>query len=165
MAVSPIPAGFHSVTPYLTVPDCVEAMKYYSKALGAVEVMRMPGPGGQGTMHAEIKIGDSHVMMSDENPQWQSKSPSTLGGSPVSFMIYCEDVDAAYEKALAAGCTPVFPLSDMFWGDRMGKVLDPFGFQWSLATHVEDVPEDEMPARQQKWVEEMQNQDGACQPE
>lgn len=158
MTVSPVPEGYHSVTPYLIVPDAVEAMAFYEKALGATRVVHMPGPGGQGTMHAEIRIGDSFVMLSDENPQWEMPSPGTLGGSPVNFMIYLEDCDAAIEKAVAAGCEIKFPASDMFWGDRMGKVQDPFGYQWSFATHKEDVPEEEMASRQQKWLEEMAQQ-------
>ena len=154
-SVSPIPAGYHSVTPYLIVPDAVAAMEFYSQAFGAGHFMRMPGPGGQGTMHAEMKIGDSIVMLSDENPQWEMKSPGTLGGSPVSLMIYVEDVDAAFARAVAAGCEVKFPVTHMFWGDRMGKLADPYGYQWSLASHVEEVPEAEMAARQQAWLEEM----------
>lgn len=154
--VSAIPEGSHSVTSYLVVPDAVEVMAFYEKAFGATQILRMPGPGGEGTMHAEIKIGDSHVMLTDENPQWEMAAPATLGGSAVHFMIYVEDCDAAFEQAVAAGCEVNFPLSDQFWGDRMGKVVDPFGYQWSLATHKEDVPPEEMAERQQKRLEEMQ---------
>lgn len=156
MSASAIPEGFHSVTAYLVVPDAVEAMEFYGKAFGATRMVHMPGPGGQGTMHAEMKIGDSHVMLTDENPQWEMNAPKTLGGSAVSFMIFLEDCDAAFEKAVAAGCEVKFPISDMFWGDRMGKLVDPYGYQWSIATHLEDVPDDQMAERQQKWLEEMQ---------
>ena len=155
---SPIPEGYHSLTAYIVVPDAKQAIAFYEKAFGAVAVMHMPGHGGQGTMHAEIKIGDSHLMLTDENPNWEMKSSQTLGGSPVSFMVYLEDCDAAFAQAIEAGCTEKFPLADMFWGDRMGKVADPFGIEWSLTTHKEDVPPEEMPARQQKWLEEMQQQ-------
>ena len=158
MSVSPIPKGYTSVTAYLVVPNSLEAMEFYAKAFGAKQMVHMPGPGGQGTMHAEMQIGNSFVMITDENPQWEMPSAKTLGGSPVNFMIYQEDCDAAFEKAVAAGCEVKFPVSDMFWGDRMGKVQDPFGVQWSVATHVEDVPEEEMGPRAQKWMEEMQQQ-------
>ena len=130
-------------------------MEFYEKAFGATQVMRMPGPGGQGTMHAEIRLAGSCVMLTDENPAWQMKSPGTLGGSPVSLMIYVENVDEAFNKAVEAGCTATFPVDDMFWGDRMGKVQDPYGYQWSLATHVEDVPEEEMGTRQAAWMAQM----------
>ena len=160
MSVSPIPEGYHSVTAYVIVPDAIEAIAFYEKAFGATKVMHMPGPGGQGTMHAEIRIGNSHVMLSDENPAWEMKGAGTLGGSPVGFMVYLEDCDAAFDKAVAAGCEVKFPLSDQFWGDRMGKVVDPFGLEWSLATHKEDVPPEEMAGRQQKWLEEMQQANG-----
>ncbi len=160
--VSPIPQGMSSVIPYLVVPDAVEAMEFYGKCFGAAQVMRMPGPGGQGTMHAEMQISGSTVMLTDENPQWDMVSAKTLGKSPVHLMFYCEDVDAAFAKAAEAGCDVMFPCTDMFWGDRMCKVQDPFGFQWSIATHVEDVPEEEMGARQAKWLEEMAAGGGDC---
>ena len=153
--VNPIPEGYSTVTSYIIVPDAIEAMEFYGKAFGAKQIMHMAGPEGKGTMHAEMQIGTSMVMLSDENPQWEMKSAATLGGSPVSFMLYVEDCDATFEKAVAAGCTVKFPLTDQFWGDRMGKVADPYGIEWSLATHKEDVPPEEMPARQQKWIEEM----------
>lgn len=153
--VSPIPEGMNSVIPYLIVPNSEEALEFYSRALGAETVMRMPGPGGQGTMHAEMRVAGSIVMLTDENPQWDLKSSKTLGGSPVSLMVYVDDVDATVEKAISAGCEPVFPVSNMFWGDRMGKLVDPYGFQWAVATHVEDVPPEEMPARQAAWLAEM----------
>ena len=154
--VSPIPDGMNAIIPYLVVPNAVKAMAFYQSAFGAREVMRMPGPGGQGTMHAEMKFGDSTLMLTDENPQWEMKSPATLGGSPVSLMIYVEDVDQVVKTAIAAGCEMKFPVADMFWGDRMGKLSDPFGYHWSVATHVEDVPEEEMPQRQADWLAQMQ---------
>ena len=155
--VSPIPEGMNSLIPYLVLPDTVKAMAFYNRAFGATEIMRMPGPGGHGTMHAEMKFGNSTLMLTDENPQREMKSPATLGGSPVSLMFYVEDVDKVIKKAVAAGCEIKFPASDMFWGDRMGKVSDPFGYHWSVATHIEDVPEDEMPQRQAEWLAQMQS--------
>lgn len=153
--VSPIPEGLNAVIPYVIVPDSKEAMAFYEKAFGAKQMMHMPGPGGQGTMHAEVSILGGTVMLSDENPQWEMVSAKTLGQSPVNLMFYCENVDEVFAQAVAAGCEVKFPPEDMFWGDRMAKVQDPFGYQWSMATHIEDVPEEEMPARQQKWLEEM----------
>lgn len=155
--VSAVPPGMNTVTPYLVVPDSVKAMAFYARAFGATEIMRMPGPGGQGTMHAEMKLGNSTLMLSDENPQWETKSPATLGGSPMSLMIYVEDVDKVVETAVKAGCEIKWPVGDMFWGDRMGKISDPFGYHWSVATHIEDVPESEMAERQQAWMAEMQS--------
>lgn len=115
----------------------------------------MPGPGGKGVMHAEVRIGNSTVMLSEENPQWYMKSAETFGGSPASMHIYVDDVDAAFQRALDAGCTQVAPLMDMFWGDRYGKVVDPFGYQWGIATHVENVPEEELKKRAEAWLEQM----------
>ena len=155
MSISPIPEGMNTVTPYLVVPEAVAAIEFYAKAFGAQLVMRMAGPGGQGTMHAEVRIGNSTVMLTDENPQWDMKSPATLGGSPVSMMMYVEDVDKAFQQAVEAGCTPLFPVDNMFWGDRMGKLTDPYGYQWAVATHVEDVSEEEMATRQAAWMAEM----------
>lgn len=155
MSASPVPEGTNTVTAYLVVPDAVPAMDFYEKAFGTQQTMRMPGPGGQGTMHAEIKLGNSTIMLTDENPAWDMKSPSTLGGSPVSLMIYVENVDDVFARAVAAGCEVKFPVTDMFWGDRMGKLQDPFGYQWSVATHVEDVSEEEMTTRQAAWLAEM----------
>lgn len=150
-----VPPEMQGVIPYLVVPDAVKAMEFYEKALGAQPVMRMPGPGGQGTMHAEMKIGNGTIMLTDENPQWGMKSPATFGGSPVSLMIYVENVDAVFDQAVAAGCQAKFPVDDMFWGDRMGKLTDPFGYDWSVTTHVEDLSEEEMAKRQQEWMAQM----------
>ena len=134
-----IPEGYHSVTPTLTFKDARKAIDFYKKALGAVERYAMPGPDGKGVMHAEIQIGDSIFMIMDENPQMQNKSAETLGGSSVSFYIYLENVDEAYKKATSAGAQSKMAVDDMFWGDRVGTVHDPFGYCWSLATHVKDM--------------------------
>jgi len=138
--VSPIPSGYHTVTPYLTVSDGPRALDFYARAFGARETVRMPGPGGK-VMHAEFRIGDSLVMLSDEFPGTStSKAPTTLGGTTGSLFLYVKDVDSAFNKAVAAGCTSLMPPTDMFWGDRFGKLRDPFGNEWSMATHTEDVP-------------------------
>ncbi len=142
----PIPDGYRTVTPYLVIKGAAEALEFYKKAFGAEEVLRMPGPDGS-VMHAEMNFGDCRVMMGEESPAMGSKSPSSLGGSGAGLMLYVEDVDAAFAKAVGAGCTVKMPVSDMFWGDRYGKLEDPFGHDWSLATHVEDVPPEEMGKR------------------
>ena len=145
-SVPNIPAGYHTVTPYLGVRDAVAAVDFYRRAFGAELVLKLTMPDGK-YAHAEIKIGDSHIMMAEENPEWGNKSPATLGGSPVSFMVYMPDVDAAFARALAAGCTQVRPIEDQFYGDRTGTLKDPYGFQWSLGTHIEDVSEAECQKR------------------
>lgn len=143
--VKPIPDGYHSVTPYLIVKGGAEAIDYYKKAFGAVELFRMDHGGKIG--HAEIKIGDSPIMLADEYPEMKYLSPKTLGGTPVSIMIYVEDVDTVYNQALAAGGTEVKALQDQFYGDRSGTLTDPFGHVWTVATHKEDVTEEEMAER------------------
>jgi PhnB protein len=145
MSVSPIPEGYHSVTPYLIVDGAAEAIRFYEEAFGAVEVMRMPM--GERIAHAEVKIGNSHVMLSDEWPDMGYLAPVNRGGATASLMVYLPDVDAAFTRALEAGCTQERPPEDQFWGDRMGTLVDPFGHRWSLATHVEDVSEEEMQRR------------------
>lgn len=157
--VQPVPEGFRNVNCYLVVPDANEAIAFYEKAFGAERGVHMPGPGGQGTMHAEIRIGDTTVMLTDENPAWNKKSAKTLGGSPVSMHVYCEDADAWFQRAVAAGCEARFPVTPMFWGDRMGQVADPFGIEWGIATHVEDVPPEEMGTRAQAFFQSM---GGSC---
>jgi PhnB protein len=147
MPVKPIPEGYHSVTPYLTLRDAGRAIDFYVKAFGAREVMRMPGPGGKGVGHAEIVIGDSHIFMSDEMPQAQTRAPESLGGSTGSVFLYVPDVDATFNRAVQAGAKVTMPLADMFWGDRFGTLVDPFGHHWGLATHTEDVPPQEMEKR------------------
>jgi PhnB protein len=154
MAVKPIPEGFHSVTPYLMVPNCVKALEWYEKAFGAKTISRMPGPGGS-TMHAEMRIGDSRLMLSDENPQWNAKSPKTLGGTPVSLHLYVQDVDAAFSQAQAAGCEVTMPPGQMFWGDRYCKIIDPFGHMWGIATRTEDVSPQELARRQEEMLKQM----------
>ena len=134
------------ITPYLTVKGANEAIEFYKKAFGATEVTRMPGPDGK-IMHAEIKIGNSILMLAEENPEMGSVSPITLGGSANSTMFYTDDVDGVFKQAMAAGAKEVMAPTDMFWGDRMGNVTDPFGHQWAIATHKEDVPHEEMGKR------------------
>jgi PhnB protein len=145
--VSAIPTGFHVVTPYLTMSEGARALEFYGKAFGAKVRMRMDAPGGR-IGHAEIKIGDSLIMISDEFPMPDgTKSPSSLGGSSGSLFVYVPNVDASFKRAVDAGCRGVMPPTDMFWGDRFGRVIDPFGHHWSLATHKEDVSPAEMKKR------------------
>jgi PhnB protein len=144
--VKPIPDGYHSVTPYLIIKGAADAIEFYKKAFGATELLRMPQPDGK-IGHAEIKIGDSPVMLADEFPEMGHKSPKTLGGSPVSLMIYVDDVDAVFSRALAEGAKSDRPLENKFYGDRTGSLTDPFGHLWHIATHVEDVSEEEMQRR------------------
>jgi PhnB protein len=146
MAVKPIPDGYHSVTPYLAVRNAAKAIEFYQKALGAQEVLRMPTPDG-GIAHAEIKIGDSVVMMADEHPDIDFLGPQSRGGATSALMVYVEDVDAQFKKAVDAGATVTRPLKDEFYGDRVGSVRDPFGHVWHLATHKEDLTPEEMQAR------------------
>ena len=146
-----IPDGFHTVTPYLRIKGAAEAIQFYAKAFGAVEKYRMPGPGG-GVMHAELQIGTSRVMLSDEFQEWGVKSPLTLGGTAVGLHLYVEDADAVVKRAAEAGCTLVMPVSVMPWGDRFGKLKDPYGHEWTVATHVEDVPPDEIDRRMAKMM-------------
>jgi PhnB protein len=143
--VSPVPAGFHSVTPYITVDGADAAIKWYGEAFGATEVMRMPM--GDKIGHAEILIGDSHVMISDEWEHVGKLSPKTRGGVSVAFTLYLPDADAAFAKAIAAGATELRPVQDQFYGDRSGTLIDPFGHEWTIATHIEDVSEAEMNRR------------------
>lgn len=144
--VKPIPEGYHTVTPYLVVKGAADAIDYYKRAFGAVERARMPGPEGL-IMHAELQIGDSLVMLSDETPNMGNRSPKTLGGTTVSVFLYVDDVDAVHQRALDAGGTQKMAVSDMFWGDRFGTLVDPFGHEWGIATHVEDVTPEEMGRR------------------
>jgi PhnB protein len=146
MAVKPIPEGYHTVTPYLAVDDAAEAIAYYKKAFGAKERGRMDAPDGK-IAHAELEIGDSIVMLSDPFPQASTRTPKELGGTSASIFMYVEDVDAVVKQAVQAGATILMEVSDQFWGDRFGTVADPFGHSWSIATHVEDVPPEEMAER------------------
>jgi PhnB protein len=146
MAVEPIPDGYHTVTPYLIVKDAASALAFYKKAFGATELMRFPAPGGK-VGHAEIRIGDSPIMLADEFPEIGVKSPHTLGGIAASILLYVEDVDARFKQAIAAGATVAKPVQDQFYGDRSGTLTDPFGQQWTIATHKEDVSLEEMHKR------------------
>jgi len=144
--VKPIPEGYHTATPYLIVRDAARAIEFYKKAFGAMELMRMADPSGK-IGHAEIKIGDSPIMLADEVPGMGHRSPESLGGSPVSILLYVEDVDAVFNQAVAAGAKVQRPLADQFYGDRTGGVTDPFGHVWYVATHKEDVSPEEMRKR------------------
>ena len=146
MAAQPIPEGFPRVSPYLAVDDAAAAIDYYTKVFGAREVVRMDGPGGT-FGHAELQIGDSRVMLSDAFPQSTTRPPKELGGTTASVFMYVEDVDAVVKGAVDAGATITMEVADQFWGDRFGAITDPFGHVWSLATHVEDVPPEEMAER------------------
>jgi PhnB protein len=145
-AVKPIPEGYHSITPYLIFNGASDAIAFYKKALGAEEIMRMAAPGGR-VGHAELQIGDSRIMLADEHPELQALSPKTIGGSPVTLHLYVENVDAAVERAIAAGATLVRPVADQFYGDRTGGIADPFGYRWFIATHKEDLTMDEIRRR------------------
>ena len=145
-SVKAIPDGYHNVTPYLFVKGAVGAIDFYKKVFGATEIMRMAGPTGK-IMHAEVKIGDSIVMLADENLQTGVMSPQTIGGYSVGLHVYVENVDAVIQKAVENGAKPLRPIKNQFYGDRSGSVLDPFGHMWSVATHVEDVSPEEMRKR------------------
>ena len=153
MAVKPIPEGYHTATPYLIIKDAASAIEFYKKAFNATEKMRMPGPDGR-VMHAEIKIGDSHIMLADEFPEMGFRGPVSLGGTPVSICIYVENVDEIYTQAIAAGGKELKPLQDQFYGDRSGTLTDPFGHVWTVATHVEDVSPEEMQKRGEACMQE-----------
>ena len=139
-----IQEGFHTVTPMFMFKDARKAIEFYKQAFGAQERFAMPGPDGKGVMHAELRIGSSIIMMGEENPQEHCKSAETIGGSPVSFYLYLENVDEAFRIALKAGAESRMPVEDMFWGDRAGTVLDPFGYSWTLATHIKDLTPEEI---------------------
>lgn len=161
MAVKAIPEGYHSVNAYLIVEDAVRALDFYQRAFGAKELYRLPmkdRDGREKVGHAEILIGDTHLMLSDEWPDMDALGPNRRGGPTASFVIYMPDVDAAWKRAVDAGAKPDRPVTNEFWGDRMGTVIDPFGHKWMLATHVEDVPPDEMNRR----VEQMASGHGAA---
>lgn len=151
MSVSPIPQGFHSITPYLVVRGAAKAIEFYQTAFGATEVMRLEmQPGVIG--HAEILIGDSHVMLSEEFPNMGFRSPESLGGTAVSLLIYVADADELFDRALMAGAKLVRPLVDQFYGDRSGMLADPFGHTWNIATHIEDVTPEEMSRRMAEFM-------------
>jgi PhnB protein len=137
-----IPQGMHSVTPHLVCAGAAKAIEFYKQAFGAEESARLPGPDGR-IMHADVKIGDSHVMLVDEMPEWGALGPKSLKGSPVTIHLYVDDVDAVVARAVKAGAKVTMPVADQFWGDRYGKLEDPFGHHWSIATHVRDVSMEE----------------------
>jgi PhnB protein len=159
MAVKPIPDGYHSVTAYLIVAGAAEAIDFYTRAFGAKERCRMPGPDGK-IGHAEIQVGDSPVMLADEHPEFLARGPKTLGGSPVHLMIYVEDVDAVFRQAVAAGAKVIRPIKDQFYGDRSGSVEDPFGHSWTIATHKEDLTPEELDRRFAETMKPGQGQGG-----
>lgn len=146
MTVKPIPDGYHSVTPYLIVDGAAAAIDFYKNVFGATEMMQLPGPGGK-VMHAEIKIGDSIVMLADEFPDMNIQGPAAIGGSPVGICLYVEDVDATFSQAVDAGATIERPLQDQFYGDRSGTVVDPFGHKWTICSHIEDLTPEEIQKR------------------
>ena len=137
-AVKSIPDGMHTLTPHLVCANAADAMNFYAKAFNAVEQMRMPGPNGK-LIHASMRIGDSTLMLVDENPEWGALGPKSLKGSPVTIHMYVENVDSTVAQAVAAGAKVTMPVDDMFWGDRYGQLEDPFGHHWSVATHTRDL--------------------------
>ncbi|MES2102610.1 MAG: VOC family protein [Pseudomonadota bacterium] len=141
--VKPIPEGMHSITPHLVCDGAADAIEFYKKAFNAVELMRLPAPDGK-LVHGSVRIGDSTLMLVDESPQWNSFGPKSLKGTPVTIHLYVENVDAAFAQAVAAGATAKMPPADMFWGDRYGVLIDPFGHNWSLATHTRDLKHEEI---------------------
>jgi len=144
--VKPIPDGYHNLTPYLIVDGAAKAIDFYKKVFGATEKMRMPAPGGK-VGHAELTLGDSMIMLADELPEMDHRGPHAYKGAAVSLMVYVQDVDATVKTALASGAKVIRPVENQFYGDRMGTIEDPFGHQWYVATHVEDVPQEELAKR------------------
>jgi uncharacterized glyoxalase superfamily protein PhnB len=153
--VKTIPEGFHTVTPHLTVRGAGQAIEFYKRAFGAQDVMRLPGPDGKRIMHAELRIGDSVIFLNDEYPETGCRSPQSLGGIAGSLHLYVEDVDASFRRAVEAGAKVRTPVADMFWGDRYGKVVDPFGHEWGIGTHKEDLTPDEIRTRGQAFFARM----------
>ncbi len=149
------PQGYHTVTPNIVVDNTVKALEFYKQAFDAEETVRMPGPGGS-IMHAEIRIGDSVIMLGDEMPEMHAKSPKAYGGTPFRFYVYVENVDAAWKRAVNAGAKSVMPLQDMFWGDRTGCLEDPFGHLWNLAQHVSDPTPEEMQKGEEAFLSKFQ---------
>ncbi len=150
--VNPIPEGFHSVTPYLCVSGAADAIEFYKTAFDAEELIRIPSPDGS-IGHAEIQIGDSRIMVSDESAEMDFRSPASIGGTPVHIYLYVEDVDRIFAQALAAGAQEMMALADQFWGDRTGTLVDPYGHRWYVSTHKEDLSEEELNARVAKMSE------------
>ena len=154
MSAKPIPEGYHTLTPFLTVRNAVRAIEFYKQAFGAQERGVAKGPDGK-VMHAEVKIGDSVIMLSDEFPEFGSLSPQSIGGSPMGLHIYIENVDAAFDRAVKAGAQVEMPVADQFWGDRYGKLKDPFGHKWSIATHKRDMSPEEIEEAQNDFMKQM----------
>ena len=150
-----VPEGYHTATPYLSVKNAGEAIDFYKRAFGAEEIVRMSGPDGKSVMHAEIKIGNSMLMIADEFPQAEVKSPKTLGGTSVNIFLYVQDADATFQKAVNAGAKVTMPPTDMFWGDRYGKVVDPYGHSWGIATHKLDMTPEEIEKGQKEFMAKM----------
>ena len=150
----PVPEGYHTLIPYIAVDDATAAIEFYQRAFGAKERLRMAGPAGM-IAHAELEIGDSIVMLSDPFPQSSSRPPKELGGTSAGIFVYVDNVDELYKQAIDAGATSTMEPENMFWGDRFGSVMDPFGHSWQIATHVEDVAPDEMEKRSAEWMAQM----------
>jgi PhnB protein len=155
MAINPIPDGYQTTTPYLIVHEATQAIEFYKKAFGATELMRLADSTGK-IAHAEIKIGNSPIMLADEFPEMGFRSPQSLGGSPVTLMLYVDNVDAVFTQALDTGAKLLRPVEDQFFGDRSGTVSDPFGHVWTIATHIEDVPLEEINSRFQTYLNQQQ---------
>lgn len=149
----PIPDGYHSLTPSLIVSDGKKAVEFYKKAFDAKEIMTMLTPGTSKFMHAELEIGDSRFMLSEEYPDMQAFSPKHYGGTPASLYLYVQDCDKAFGQAVKAGATPIMPVNDMFWGDRCGTVQDPFGHRWTVGTHTKDMTPKEVEEGAKKWMQ------------
>jgi uncharacterized glyoxalase superfamily protein PhnB len=160
MSNSSLPAGYHSVTPAIIVRDAAAAIDFYKRAFGAEELNRMAGPDGS-IMHAEIRIGDSLIMLGEENEQWGTRSPLSTNGVHGSLHLYVEDADASFERAIEAGATVRYPLEDAFWGDRYGKVTDPYGHEWGIATRVKNLSDAEMQSAAQEWMAKAAQSAGA----
>jgi len=160
--VKPVQEGYHSITPYLVVQDAARALDFYQRVFGAKEIVRMNNPQGR-VGHAEIRIGDSILMLAEETPNSGVRCPQSLNGSTVSIFVYLEDVDSVFNKALSAGAQEVQRPADMFWGDRYGRLTDPFGHSWSLATHIEDVTPEEIGRRAQEAAKAAQRAQAAAQ--
>lgn len=160
MATTSAPAGYHSITPAIIVRGAAQAIDFYKRAFGAEEVTRMAGPDGT-IMHAEIRIGDSIVMLGDENPQFGTLSPLSTNGNPGSLHLYVADADAAFDRALRAGATVRYPLENAFWGDRYGKVVDPFGHEWGIGQRVKEMSEEEVQKAGEEWMARQASMQGA----
>jgi PhnB protein len=151
MAVKPIPDGYHAITPYLVMKNAASAIDYYKRVFGATEIMRMDAPGGR-IGHAELRFGDAVVMLADEHPEMNAVGPQSLGGTSVGLLLYVPDCDAVFHAAVAAGAKSEQPLTDQFYGDRSGTIVDPFGHKWTIATHKEDVAPEEMQRRMENMA-------------